>query len=269
MQHGNSVLAKLKEMNPNLKDLKNMDPHEIASMLAKYEASKIPKSRMHYRIAATRKFAGARRMAVVGDSKEIADALAKLRAENQEDVIDEGKEDEGKRSIIEFDSTSYQVYENEEKVTLHVTRTGNLNTTSEIIYETSNGSALAGEDYRHGTGRIKFDVGEEEKEIFVEIIDDNVYEPDEDFFVRLTATKDDDGVHLGLNSVARVTIINDDDPGCFEFAEAAYTVAESSKKCSIEIRRAAGIDGDITIHYWTEDGRGGDGTHAGVYLWYI
>lgn len=49
------------------------------------------------------------------------------------------------------------------------------------------------------------------KHIEVTIIDDNVWEPDEIFFVKLSLENaDDDLVKLGSKTIMQVTIINDD-----------------------------------------------------------
>ena len=39
---------------------------------------------------------------------------------------------------------------------------------------------------------------------------------------------------------------------------------ESSGKVTVTIKREAGCDGQIKVKYWTEDGRGGNGTHAAI-----
>ena len=51
-------------------------------------------------------------------------------------------------------------------------------------YETSDGTANAGEDYVAKSGIIEFEPNEYIKSIEIEIIDDDVWEETETFFVR-------------------------------------------------------------------------------------
>lgn len=53
--------------------------------------------------------------------------------------------------------------------------------------------------------------GEQEKKVVIEVIDDNQWEPDETFFVKLSIPEGQQGnLKLGSKTVALVTIINDD-----------------------------------------------------------
>ena len=53
--------------------------------------------------------------------------------------------------------------------------------------------------------------GEQEKKITINVIDDNQWEPDETFFVKLSLPEGEDNrIKLGSKTVALVTIINDD-----------------------------------------------------------
>ena len=80
--------------------------------------------------------------------------------------------------------------------------------------ETINGTALAGEDYRPFNQVLKFDKNETLKSIFIEIVDDFEWEPDEFFFVKLHL-EPDANASLGNIAICQITIINDD--GKFNF----------------------------------------------------
>ncbi|WP_439594592.1 Calx-beta domain-containing protein [Falsiroseomonas sp.] len=80
-----------------------------------------------------------------------------------------------------------------------------------VAYSTADGGALAGADYEAQSGRLVFAVGETAKTIFVAVLGDRVYEPNESFFLRL------DGVTGGAvlanrGTVSIPTILNDDAP---------------------------------------------------------
>lgn len=77
-----------------------------------------------------------------------------------------------------------------------------------VNYQTSNGTATAGDDYAAASGQVSFAVGETTKTITVRIFGDTQIESDEQFYVTLSspvgATLDDN-----LSSAAN-TILNDD-----------------------------------------------------------
>ena len=77
--------------------------------------------------------------------------------------------------------------------------------------ETIDGSAEAESDYKPLKETVLFSPQERLQEIYVEIIDDDVWEPDEMFYVKLTvADGQKDTVVLGKTEITQITIINDD-----------------------------------------------------------
>ena len=81
-----------------------------------------------------------------------------------------------------------------------------------IRVETIDGSAKEQEDYEPLNEILTFEPNEGEKEIGVKIVDDNQWEPDEEFFVKLTLIpgKESEDVRLGRTSIMEITILNDD-----------------------------------------------------------
>lgn len=75
--------------------------------------------------------------------------------------------------------------------------------------ETINGTALAGEDYKPYDKVVEFKKKEALREVYIEIVDDFEWEPDEFFFVKLK-TETPETCVLGQTSICEVTIINDD-----------------------------------------------------------
>lgn len=78
--------------------------------------------------------------------------------------------------------------------------------------ETINGTATAPEDYIHLEQEVSFASNELLRQLYVEIIDDNEWEPDEFFFVKLSLPEKEENtdIVLGNVSISQVTIINDD-----------------------------------------------------------
>ena len=72
-----------------------------------------------------------------------------------------------------------------------------------------NGSAVAGEDYIPFDEEIVFEKNESLKSIYIEIVDDYEWEPDEEFHVKLREPCEDH-IALGNVSICTITILNDD-----------------------------------------------------------
>lgn len=82
--------------------------------------------------------------------------------------------------------------------------------------ESVDGSAKAKEDYIAIDEVLTFESGEREKQVTVKIVDDNKWEPDEEFFLKLSLVdiKDDDLVQLGRITIMEITILDDDSKFC-------------------------------------------------------
>lgn len=78
-------------------------------------------------------------------------------------------------------------------------------------YETINGTAMSGSDYDAKKDVLVFKPGETLKHIDITIIDDNEWEENEVFFLKLCRFDyKDNTVEIGEQSITEVTIINDD-----------------------------------------------------------
>ena len=76
-----------------------------------------------------------------------------------------------------------------------------------VSYATSDGTAVAGDDYEAASGVLTFAAGETEREIEVAVLDDSVEEPDESLTLTLS-----DPVNAVLgDAVAKGTILDDDE----------------------------------------------------------
>ena len=93
-----------------------------------------------------------------------------------------------------------------------ICRHGKLNNTVKVRVETIDGSANEGEDYQAVDEILTFEPMETEKEIGITIVDDNQWEPDEEFFLKLSllSTGQSKEVKLGRTSIMEITILNDD-----------------------------------------------------------
>lgn len=119
--------------------------------------------------------------------------------------------------------------------------------------ETIDGTAESGEDYEK-INEIKTMLPQQRfLSIDVIIVDDNQWEPDETFFVKISSYNEDSYLKIGQKAICMITIINDDEPGEVEFKEPVHVVKESAGIFDVLVERKNGADGDVSIHYKTTD----------------
>ncbi|KAM9062450.1 sodium/calcium exchanger 1 isoform X4 [Sarcophilus harrisii] len=261
-----------REMARILKELKQKHPEkEIEQLieLANYQVlSQQQKSRAFYRIQATRLMTGAGNIL----KRHAADQARK--AVSMHEVNTEGTENEPVSKIY-FEQGTYQCLENCGTVALTIIRSGgDLTNTVSVDFRTEDGTANAGSDYEFTEGTVVFKPGETQKEIRVGIIDDDIFEEDENFLVHLSNVKvssegTEDGI-LDANHImnyaclssphtATVTIFDDDHAGIFTFEEPVTHVSESIGIMEVKVLRTSGARGNVIVPYKTIEGtaRGG------------
>ncbi|KAF7669150.1 hypothetical protein LDENG_00238480 [Lucifuga dentata] len=247
------------EMVHILKDLKEKHPDKDINQLiemANYSALRQrKKSRAFYRVQATRMLIGA------------GNVLRKHAAEHARRKATSGgtEDDRATCSHISFESPQYQCTENCGTLSLGVILVGGTDqNTFYVDYRTENGSANAGADYEFCEGTLIFKPGETQKEIKVGILDDDIFEEDEHFFVRLQNLRLDQGGSEGMGTppkgrlvepmVATITILDDDHAGIFTFRQRVLRVSESTGILTVTVVRNSGSRGTVTVPYHTEDG---------------
>lgn len=213
-------------------------------------------SRNWYRINAVRNLAGSRKLTpvVLDTFKELYDDL-KLSPEERDAVRIRRSKDQsegGTRPVIEFTAAAVAVMENEKKVRIGLRRSGKLNCTAEVRVETVAGTATPGSDYKPINEIIRFKENEMLQQLYIEIIDDFEWEPDEFFFVQLVLLPETQ-ISLGKNHIMQVTIINDDEPGILEFSKPSIVITESARKARIPVKRSNGADGTVSVKWKTRD----------------
>jgi solute carrier family 8 (sodium/calcium exchanger) len=233
-----------------IKDIKKntkLSDEEAAIIAASKIVDSQPKSRNWYRISATRNMTGGRKIQPTQKMndrlKEVYDAIN----ENPDAPNITFPDSDEKKAIIEFHASSAAVMESIGTFKLLVCRHGKLSDQVRVRVETIDGSAVEGEDYHAVNEILTFEPNEKEKEIGITIIDDNQWEPDEEFFVKLQIVAREDGefIKLGRTSIMEVTILNDDDPGTFLFEKRGHLVKESVGEAHLSVVRQNGADGDV------------------------
>ncbi|XP_067875210.1 sodium/calcium exchanger 3-like isoform X2 [Heterodontus francisci] len=291
LEHGDSVLPdgtvitlEAKDLDESrkeairiLKDLKQKYPdrelEQLVELANYYALLHQQKSRAFYRIQATRMMTGAGNILKkhAADHAKRTTNLREARPNPAEEMC----------SKICFEPANYQCFENCGLVTLTVVcKGGEQNSTFYVDYRTEDGSANAGSDYEYSEGTLIFKPGEMTKEITVGIIDDDIFEEDEHFFVRLGNLRSGDAEgmfdsdpteypkgRLVSPLVATVTILDDDHAGIFTFEDKVYHVSESVGVMELKVLRTSGARGTVIIPYRTVEGtaRGGGVDYEDAY----
>jgi len=271
-----NAMKRIRLENPNISliDLETKAREEVMS--------KGPKSRAYYRAQATRKLAGkedakkamAKNLAAEAEAEKAA-AEAAAAEESAE------KKDDGITRIL-FDPPHYTVMESVGTFEVTVVREGgDLNTTVQVDYKTEDGTASSEGDYIEAVGTLTFGPGETQKMVTLEVLDDDVFEDDEHFYIRISNLRrkdgmpisqvtvtDEDGkrsqqpsIQLGTPHMATIMILDDDHGGIFGFEDSEAEIVESVGVYELKVQRVSGARGKVAIPYNTEDGSAKAGVH--------
>lgn len=251
-----------KEVSRILKELKQKHPEKEVEQLMELASYQVltqqQKSRAFYRCQVTRTMTGAGNVL----KKHAVDQAKKA---TQHDICPEISVNNFSSKVF-FDPGTYQCLENCGSVALNVVRRGgDLTSTVSVDYRTEDGTANAGSDYWFTEGTVVFQPGETEKEIRIDIIDDDIFEEDEHFLVHLSNVKvisegtsldvlDANHAGLGLPCTATVTVFDDDHAGIFTFQEPVVTVSESVGVMEVKVIRTSGARGVVVVPYKTMEG---------------
>ncbi|XP_045486058.1 sodium/calcium exchanger 3 isoform X1 [Pieris rapae] len=252
-EEGRELEKSRKEYVQVLRDLRKQHPEEdletVERMALETLMAKGPKSRAFYRVAATRKMTGggdfSRKISERAQS-DLSEVKAELQRRESSSVTAEPR-----GPHVRFDPDHYTVLENCGSFEVRVVRGGDLSGEVTVQYTTEDGTAEAGSDYVAAQGSLTFGHGETEKKFSVQVIDDEVFEEDEHFFVRLSTPK---GACLASPSMATVVILDDDHSGVFSFSQRDYELTESVGTYELKVVRTAGARGRVRVPYNTEDG---------------
>ncbi|XP_044744800.1 sodium/calcium exchanger 3 isoform X2 [Coccinella septempunctata] len=236
-----------------LKELRQQHPQADLGALERMAHEMVlnrgPKSRAFYRIQATRKLMGS------GDllrriSERAQSDLSEVKAELQRESGNAEYNPTGCK--VFFEPAKYTVLENCGQFEVTVAREGDLDTAVRVEYTTEDGTATAYSDYIPAKGSLHFEPGDKEKRLTLEVIDDDVFEADEHFYVRLCSAKPAGA--LGSPNLATVVILDDDHGGLFRFDQQNHELVESVGTYELKVVRCSGARGRVILPYWTEDG---------------
>merc|ERR1712223_349856 len=158
---------------------------------------------------------------------------------------------------------------------------GDLNQTIQVDYKTEDGSAASPGDYIEAIGTLTFGPNETQKHVTLEVLDDDVFEEDEHFYIRISNLRRKDGkafkeievtddngkrsmqacTQMGTPHMATIMILDDDHSGIFGFEDSEAEIVESVGTYELEVKRISGARGKVAIPYNTEDGTAKEGQH--------
>jgi len=246
--------------------------------------AKGPKSRAYYRAQATRKMAGKEDAKKAFSRQLQADADAEKAALSQEEAelaASLEKKEDGVCRIM-FDPPHYTVMESVGTFEVTIIREGgDMSQTIQVDYKTEDGTASHEGDYIEAIGTLTFGPGETQKMVTLEVLDDDVFEEDEHFYIRISNLRRKDGkpfkeieveaddgkksmqaaTQMGTPHMATIMILDDDHSGIFGFEDGEAEIVESVGTYELEVKRISGARGKVGIPFSTEDGTAKEGTH--------
>ncbi|RWS29338.1 sodium/calcium exchanger 3-like protein [Leptotrombidium deliense] len=263
-----------------VKEVRRVDPsiteEDAACLAATYLFENEHHSRLFYRVSACRALTGSKtpfphlndHLQHVYDHLKSGDGSALQVDGGKEQFITKEAEkayDED-IAVVQFSAPTAVVLENVGTVEIVLERFGKMDNTFDCIVETLDRTAKSDKDYKPLKERVTFGPNETEKNLQVEIIDDNNWNPDNVFLVKLSLpeVESEDGearkdVHKGRICMMTVTIIDDDNPGIIAFGQRLITVEENAGKVVIPILREQGADGEVLVKWKTIDGTAKNG----------
>ena len=156
---------------------------------------------------------------------------------------------------IQFLARQFEFSENVGWVHIPVVRSGDTNRAAAVDYQFIPGTARPTNDYLGMAGTLSFAPGETDKDILVQIVDNNVVEPDKTFTIQLQNPTG--GVPLGGQNVASIVILNDDTS--IQFATNTFTVNENGGNALITVTRIGLLTNAASAVFTTVDGSAANG----------
>jgi hypothetical protein len=150
---------------------------------------------------------------------------------------------------VGFNGNEAWVSENQGKIQLLVRRGSDSTGAFTVQYATANGTAEAGSDYVAASGTLEFGESEESKTIEIELLNDDVAEPEETFTVRLSPPSG--GRLLDPQNTVVTVRIGDNDHGV-ELAPWRVSVREDAGLVELRVERQTDYSGPFQVAYTTQ-----------------
>lgn len=129
----------------------------------------------------------------------------------------------------------------------------------EIGVRTIEGTASNNSDFIPIDKKIEFLPGDIEQTVEVTIINDDTFEPNEDFYIELYDPETNKKLP-GDDTRTTITIIDDDQPGKLGFTTRHIKVKRKDKAAKLKIIRQAGTDGQVSVKFKATRSKDMEGT---------
>ena len=148
--------------------------------------------------------------------------------------------------MLVFSESLYSVDETTGKLIINVRRLGGSAGEVTVDYETIDDQAVSTRpaDFTATSGTLRFADGETLRSFEIPIINDDLDEDNESFYISLSNPTGD--ALLGSRSQVAATILDDDGPGRISFDAVSYAVNESHATASVTLIRTSGTTGRIS-----------------------
>ena len=156
-------------------------------------------------------------------------------------------------SLLALGNSSYDVDEDAGTIDIPVVRTGNLQETVSVNYQTFEETATA-EDFTSQEGTLTFEPGDSSQNITIEIFDDEVIDPEETFSITIDSVIGNGT--LGAPRTARITIDDNESPDALvilEETDGDTRVTEGGDSDSYTITLGTQPSSDVIIDLTTDD----------------
>ncbi|MEW8322628.1 MAG: Calx-beta domain-containing protein [Candidatus Thiodiazotropha taylori] len=177
---------------------------------------------------------------------------AALGQQNEVEVVI--LDDDGAGTVA-FSAISVAVNESRGEALVSLVRTGGTAGTIEVGYRTVADTALAEVDFVETESTVRFLPGETEKQISIELIDDELFEESERF--QLMITELDGDAEIGSPASTTISILNDDPDTNFatiSLESVSYEVRENAGQLRVTVFREGNLDITATVEYSTLGG---------------
>ncbi|MCG8098885.1 MAG: hypothetical protein JAZ05_07315, partial [Candidatus Thiodiazotropha taylori] len=163
--------------------------------------------------------------------------------------------DDDGAGTVAFSAISVAVNESRGEALVSLVRTGGTAGTIEVGYRTVADTALAEVDFVETESTVLFLPGETEKQISIELIDDELFEESERF--QLMITELDGDAEIGSPASTTISILNDDPDTNFatiSLESVSYEVRENAGQLRVTVFREGNLDIAATVEYSTLNG---------------
>jgi len=173
---------------------------------------------------------------------------------------------------LQLGAPSYAVAQNAGALTVTANRTGGSSGAVSVGYATTNGTAIAGTDFKAATGVLQWADGDSAAKSFsIPISNATPFSDSKTFTVALTNAGS--GAAMATPNDATVTIAGDKAPkmGSVQLGASTYTIAQNAGKATVAVDRVGGSRGSLSVAYTAKAGTALSGTDftptAGTLQW--